>query len=74
MKNDLSFVVDLDNERGRTARASAPNTHHVSIRKTGTVNLSALESYLKGTMSFDNSVLEAISKYHSPDICLTARL
>lgn len=64
---ELSFKVDLDNERGRTARASAPNIHHVTVRKTGAVNLAALEAYLKGTMSFDNSVLEAISKSFRSD-------
>jgi len=74
MKNELSFKVDLDTERGRTARASNPNIHHVSIRKTGAVNLAALEAYLKGTMSFDNSVLEAISKLYIPDVCIKARL
>jgi hypothetical protein len=73
MKNEMSFKVDLDNERGRPARPSAPNIHHVSIRKTGAVNLAALEAYLKGTMSFDNSILEAISKSYIPDICVIAR-
>ena len=69
MKNELSFNVDLDTERGRTVRASNPNIHHVTIRKTGAVNLAALEAYLKGTMGFDNSVLEAISKLQSPGTC-----
>lgn len=74
MKNELSFVVDLDVERGRTARPSFPNTHYVTIRKTGAVNLAALEAYLKGTMGFDNSVLEAISMSHSPGTYLVARI
>ncbi len=65
MKNELSMAVDLDAERGRSARAAAPNTHRVTIRKTGTVNLAALDAYLKGQMDFDNSVLEAISMLHS---------
>ena len=63
MKNELSFQVDLDQERGRTPRGTVSNTHHVTIRKTGAVNLSALEGYLKGQMGFDNSVLEAISRF-----------
>lgn len=65
MKTELSMVVDLDAERGRPARPQNSNSHRVNIRKTGAVNLAALEAYLKGQMSFDNSVLEAISMLHS---------
>ncbi|KAI9877191.1 MAG: hypothetical protein M1830_004561 [Pleopsidium flavum] len=61
MNTELSMVVDLDAERGRPARAQNPNSHRVNIRKTGAVNLAALDVYLKGQMSFDNSVLEAIN-------------
>lgn len=54
--------MDLDVEKGMAARPDHPNVHKVAIRKTNAVNLAAVEAYLEGKMSFDNSVLEAISK------------
>lgn len=62
-KKDISIVVDLDQERniipkpGRTL-----NQHRVLIRKTNAVNLAAVQAYLDGRMSFNNTVLEGISE------------
>ena len=56
-------MVDLDEDRNIPAREGRSNTHKFVMRRTGYVNLAALQAYLNGTMTFDNSVLEAISKY-----------
>lgn len=58
----MRVLVDLDVEKGMTARPDHPNVHKVVIRMTNAVNLAAVKAYLEGKMSFDNSVLEAISK------------
>ncbi|MCJ1470295.1 hypothetical protein MMC07_008940 [Pseudocyphellaria aurata] len=61
-KNEISLVVDLDQERAFTPRPGRqPNEHRVSIRKTNAVNLAALQGYLDGRMQFNNTVLEAIT-------------
>ena len=62
MKQELKIPVDLDAEKGATVRPDHPNTHRVVIRKTSAINLAAVKAYLEGKMSFDNSVLEAISE------------
>lgn len=63
---EIKLVVDLDAERGLTPREGrTPNVHHVVIRNSKPVNLSVIDHYLGGQMSFDNSVLEAISKIGS---------
>lgn len=60
---EIKLVVDLDAERGIPAREGrTPNIHHVVIRNSKPVDLSAIDHYLGGQMSFDNTVLEAISK------------
>ena len=59
---DLNFSVDLDAEKGIPPREGRSNSHRVSIRKTTVVNLAAVQAYLDGKMTFDNSVLQAISK------------
>lgn len=62
-KDEMRFIVDLDQERGIAAREGrTPNTHRVAIRKTNAVNLAAITGYLEGKMQFGNAVLEAISK------------
>lgn len=54
--------VNLDQERGRTPRpGSQPQITHCIIRPTTVIRMAALGAYLNKTMSFDNSVLEAIS-------------
>lgn len=62
-KDELRFIVDLDQERGVTAKEGRPpNSHRVCIRKTSAVNLAAITGYLEGKMQFGNTVLEAISE------------
>ncbi len=57
----INIKVDLD--EGRSVKEGAPpNKHRVLIKKTGSINLVAIESYLGGKLQFDNKVLEAISK------------
>jgi eukaryotic translation initiation factor 2C len=53
-------MVNLDEGKQRK-RPSEP--HYCVIRKTTDIKLAALRAYLDGTMSFDNSVLESLSKY-----------
>lgn len=62
-EKELIFEVDLDEERNIPAKEGRPpNRHRVIIRKTNKVNLSTLKFYLERRATFDNSVLEAISK------------
>ena len=61
--NEIRLVVDLDSERGITPKEGrTPNIHHVVIRNSKPLDLSVIDHYLGGKMSFDNTVLEAISK------------
>lgn len=68
LKRDLRFTVDLDEEKGVQSKANRENKHNITInyavgggKKDGVINMAALQGYLEGKMSFDNSVLEAIS-------------
>jgi len=56
------YTIDLDQEKGIVPRASSTrsNSHKVQIRQAAVVNLAAIEAYLAGKMSMDNSVLQAI--------------
>ncbi len=54
-------MIDLDAERGITPRDGHTNSHRVKIRKTGTINLQVLQSYLDGTCQFNSDILEAIN-------------
>ena len=59
------MTVNFDEEKGVTPHPGAAprdNTTRVSLRKSKEVNLAALRAYVEGTMDFDNSVLESISK------------
>ncbi|KAL9121776.1 MAG: hypothetical protein Q9187_001664 [Circinaria calcarea] len=58
---EMKMMIDLDKDKNIPPREGRSNTHKISIRRTGYVNLVALQAYLNGTMAFDNSVLEAIS-------------
>lgn len=58
---EINIVVDLDAEQGREARAGRENKHRAIIRQTTKVPLGAISAYLKGTLTFDNSVLQAIN-------------
>ena len=59
---ELSFTVDLDQEKGIAPRPGRSNLHRVTIRRTKKLDLGLIDAYLQGKMSFDNSVLEGISK------------
>ena len=59
----MKVTVDFDQERGITPRPNAKaNTMDLWLQKSKEVNLAALRAYVDGTMDFDNSVLESISK------------
>lgn len=59
----MKVEVDFDQERGTTRRPNAdPNTKSLKLKKSKEVNLAALRAYVDGTMEFDNSVLESISR------------
>lgn len=60
---ELRITVDLDEEQGRPASAPRDNTHRIVIRQTARVPLAAIDAYLSGKITFDNSVLEAISEH-----------
>ena len=54
------FTVDLDEEQGTLARPGRSNSHKVQIRPSTKINLAAIQEYLNGKMTMDNSVLQAI--------------
>ena len=58
----FTITVDLDAEKGLPTREGRSNAFRVVVRKATAVNLFALQAYLDGKMTFDNSVLEAISE------------
>ncbi|KAI9929068.1 hypothetical protein ASPWEDRAFT_128423 [Aspergillus wentii DTO 134E9] len=58
--NGLNVMVDLDAEQGRTS-GRASNTFRLVVRKTRTVNLAVLNSWLRGQTSMQESVLEALN-------------
>ncbi|KAI9830214.1 MAG: hypothetical protein M1826_005016 [Phylliscum demangeonii] len=55
------LTVDLDAEANIKPRAGRDNKHRITIRQTKKVPLGSIDAYLKGTITFDNSVLEAIN-------------
>lgn len=63
-------TIDLDQEKGIPPRAgnTRSNSHKVQIRPAATVNLAAIEAYLQGKISMDNSVLQAIGMLHYSEI------
>lgn len=58
----MTFTVDLDQEKGIAPRAGRSNAFRVQVRQTKELNLHAIEAYLAGTLEFDNTVLESVSK------------
>jgi len=50
------------------------NSFVFQMKPTTTINLAALATWLKGGMDFDNSVLQSISKYNVPPVCLILTL
>jgi hypothetical protein len=53
----------MDAEKGRTPREGRENTIGVRISCVGQVNMSVISAYLNKQMPFDNTVLQAISKF-----------
>lgn len=63
--DNMIWCIDMDKERGRTPRPGGkPNEFNVVVKKSGAVNLAALEGYVSGKIPFQNSVLEAISEFN----------
>ena len=71
--DERTFIVDLDVEKGRTPRppregqTSRDNKHRVAIKPAKKIQLATVRAYLEGATSFNNGVLEGISK-----ACLSA--
>lgn len=60
---EMRILVDLDAEKGRPPRPGREaDTCYCIIKQTKQVRLAVIDAYLKKQISFDNSVLEAISK------------
>ncbi|KAL2831053.1 ribonuclease H-like domain-containing protein [Aspergillus cavernicola] len=57
---DLNVMIDLDAEQGRAAGRTT-NTFRLVVRQTRTVNLTVLNSWLRGQSSMQESVLEALN-------------
>lgn len=57
-------MVDLDAEKGRPPRTT-PDQCYVMIRPTKRIRMAVLQGYLSGQMQFDDTLLEAISKFTS---------
>ena len=57
---EIRQMVDLDAEDGRTGGRDG-NSFRLSIRRTKRLDVSIIQSYLEGRVSFDVSVLEAIN-------------
>ena len=55
----LNHVIDMNEERGQESKRD--NTFRLQVRQVSQINLAALDLYLKGTASFDNTVLESIN-------------
>lgn len=65
-KTEFNEEINLDVEEGRPARTGKDkdkNTFRLLVRHTRTVNLAVLNAWLTGQASFDDGVLEAMSKY-----------
>ncbi|KAL1857831.1 Protein argonaute [Paecilomyces lecythidis] len=58
-ENGLNVVVDLDAEQGR--RVTGKNQFRLVVRRTKTVNLAVLSSWLHGQASFSEDVNEALT-------------
>ena len=65
-KTEFNEEINLDVEEGRPVRKGIEkdkNTFRLLVRHTRTVNLAVLNAWLSGQASFDDGVLEAMSKY-----------
>ena len=56
-------MIDLDAEKGRKPREGhPPDQVKIIIRPSKVVRMAVIDAYLKNSMPWDNSILEAISK------------
>jgi hypothetical protein len=67
-RDELRQYIDFDKEKGREPRrlpdgSIKPNGTYVRIKYVGQINMAVIRAYLEKKIGFDNSVLEAISKY-----------
>jgi eukaryotic translation initiation factor 2C len=60
--DDFSAEVDLDKEEGRPRSSIEGNKFYIFCRRTRVVNLAVIDAWLHGKQSFDESILEALSK------------
>lgn len=60
-------MVDLDADYGKTPRPGKENKSYCIIRSSKVVRMAVIQAYLSKQMAFDNSVLEAISKFAVSD-------
>jgi eukaryotic translation initiation factor 2C len=58
---EFRMLVDVDKEEGRETRAGKSNEHRVVVRYTTTVAFDKLDAYLRGGVTFDQSLLAAIN-------------
>ena len=62
-------MVDMDKEKGRAPRVDKKtgqiklNQVMVRIKGVGEIKMAVIDGYLQKRMPFDNSILEAISKF-----------
>jgi len=69
--SEQRIIVDLDAEKGRLPREGRiPDQVKVVIRPAKVVRMAVIDAYLNRTMPWDNSILEAISKF----LCTTSIL
>jgi eukaryotic translation initiation factor 2C len=57
----LTMMIDLDEEEGKPKRLLRENKHRIVIRKAGKVPLQVVQGYLEGKVGFDNDVLVGIN-------------
>lgn len=53
----------MDKERNRTPKEGKENKVSVRISCVGQVNMNVISAYLNKQIAFDNTVLQAISKF-----------
>jgi eukaryotic translation initiation factor 2C len=58
---ELRLLIDVDKEQGRISRPGKNNEHRVVVRYTTTVAFDKLDAYLRGSVTFDRSLLAAIN-------------
>ena len=69
--------IDLDAEQGKPERAGHPNKFVMVVRRTSTIHLDALASYLSGKSGWNNHVLECMNFFdhalrQKPSMSMTA--